>query len=159
MMITKMLDNLINIIEKSENYLNKRKIDTNLVVNSRLIIDMYPFSSQIQIATDMTRKGFARLAQIKSPSYKDNEKTLAQLKSRIIKTKNFLNKIDKNKFNDAENRSIEFIIRNKEFKFNNGDDYLNQWILPHFFFHVTTAYNILRMNGVNIGKNDYIGKY
>lgn len=82
MMITKMLDNLINIIEKSENYLNKRKIDSNLVVHSRLIIDMYPFSSQIHIATDMTRKGFARLAQIKSPSYKNNEKTLAQHTSR-----------------------------------------------------------------------------
>ena len=158
MMISRMLDNLIQIIEKSENYFNKRKINSDLIVNSRLIVDMYPFSSQIQIATDMVRKGFARLAQVKSPSYKDNEKTLIQLKARIIKTKIFLNKIDKDKFNNAENRPIEFLIRDKKFTFANGDDYLNQWILPHFFFHVTTAYNIIRINGINIGKNDYIGK-
>jgi hypothetical protein len=158
-MIIKMLENLINILNKAQRFADKKKFDSVIFVESRLIADMYPLSRQIQIGTDMVRKGIGRLANKKFPNYQDNEKTIKQLQNRITKTINFLKKIKPKDMINSENKPIEFSIREHKFSFNNGEDYLKRWILPHFFFHVTTAYNILRMNGVNLGKWDYTGKF
>jgi len=155
----KMLENLYKILDKAQRYADKRKIDSTIFVQSRMIADMYALSRQIQIATDMVRKGIGRLANKKFPNYQDNEKTIKQLQNRITKTINFLKKIKPKDMINSENKSIEFSIREHKFSFSNGEDYLKRWILPHFFFHITTAYNILRMNGVNLGKWDYTGKF
>ena len=117
---------------------------------------MRPLTSQIQIGTDMIRLGIGRLANVKAPSYKDNEKTFSDLQKRISKTITFLKKINPKKMEDSENMEIKFSIRSNEFKFKSGKEYLTKWMIPHFFFHVTTAYDILRSNGVNLGKRDYI---
>ena len=117
---------------------------------------MRPLTSQIQIGTDMIRLGVGRLAKVKAPSYKDNEKTFTDLQRRISKTITFLKKINPKKMEGSENMEINFAIRSNEFKFKSGKDYLTKWMIPHFFFHVTTAYDILRSNGVNLGKRDYI---
>lgn len=158
-LIIKMLNNLSNILSKAEKFSTRRKIEDHVLLESRLIADMFPLSKQIQIATDMTRKGVARLAKKNPPSYKDNEKTIKQLQNRIDKTINFLKKIKPQQMNGSDKDEIKFSIRSNSFYFKSGEDYLKSWILPHFFFHITTTYNILRMNGINIGKLDYTGKF
>ena len=158
-MLINMLENLSKILNKAQRFADKRKIDSTVYVNSRLIADMYPLSRQIQIGTDMVRKGIGRLAEKNAPSYADNEKTIKQLQSRITKTIHFLKKIKPEHMAGSENKYIEFFIRDKKFTFKNGEDYLKRWIIPHFFFHMTTTYNILRMNGVNLGKWDFTGKF
>lgn len=158
-MIINMLENLLKILTKAQRFADKRNIDSKIYVNSRLIADMFPLSRQIQIGTDMVRKGVGRLAGKEAPNYQDNEKTIKQLQTRITKTINFLKKIKPANMVDSENKYIEFSIRDKKFTFKNGEDYLKKWIIPHFFFHVTTTYNILRMNGVNLGKWDFTGKF
>ena len=141
-----MLENLSLILKKAERHAEKRKIEKEIFINARLIADMRPLTSQIQIGTDMIRLGVGRLAKVKAPSYKDNEKTFSELIKRIKPTK----------MEGSEVMEIKFSIRSNEFKFKSGKDYLTKWMIPHFFFHVTTAYDILRSNGVNIGKRDYI---
>ena len=155
-MFINMLENLSSILKKAERHAEKRKIDKEIFINARLIADMRPLTSQIQIGTDMIRLGIGRLANVNAPSYSDNEKTFSDLQRRISKTITFLKKINPKKMEDSENMEIKFSIRSNEFKFKSGKDYLTKWMIPHFFFHVTTAYDILRSNGVNLGKRDYI---
>ena len=149
-------DMLAKILKKGERYAEKKKIDKDVLINSRLIADMFPLTRQIQIATDMVRLGMARMSNKKAPSFKDNEKTFAELDKRIQKTILFLKKIKPQDIQGAEEKPIEFSIRTNNFKFKNGEDYLKDWIIPHFFFHMTTTYNILRINGVNLGKRDFV---
>ena len=151
-----MLENVASILKKAERHAEKRKIDKNIYINALLIADMRPLTSQIQIGTDMIRLGMGRLANVKAPSYKDNEKTFTDLQRRISKTITFLKKITQKKMEGSEDMEIKFSIRSNEFKFKSGKDYLSKWIIPHFFFHMTTAYDILRSNGVNLGTRDYI---
>ena len=153
-MFINMLENLASILKKAERYAEKRKIDKEIFINARLIADMRPLTSQIQIGTDMIRLGIGRLANVKAPSYKDNEKTFSDLQRRISKTITFLKKINPKKMQDSENMEIKFSIRSNEFKFKSGKDYLTKWMLPQFCFLVTTAYDILRSNGVNLGMRD-----
>ena len=155
-MFISMLNNLSRILIKAERYAEKKKIDPTIFVNSRLIADMYPISRQIQIGTDIVRKGIARLADVNCPTFKDDEKTMADLQKRITKTIAFLQKIKPAQMADSETKKIEFSIRDNLFKFNRGDEYLQAWIIPHFYFHMTTTYNILRSNGVNLGKRDFL---
>jgi hypothetical protein len=155
-MFINMLENLSSILKKAERHAEKRKIDKDIFINARLIADMWPLTRQIQIGTDMIRLGIGRLANIKAPSYKDNERTFTDLQRRINKTVTFLKKINPKKMEGSENIEIKFSIGSNEFKFKSGKDYLTKWMIPHFFFHVTTAYDILRSNGVNLGKRDYI---
>jgi hypothetical protein len=150
------MEMLIKILGKGENYAVKKKLDPKLLVDSRLIVDMYSIPRQIQIATDMVRKGIGRLAGKDVPSFKDNEQTFQQLQKRLERTINFLKKIKPKDMEGAETKKIEFLIRDRQFKFDRGDEYLTQWIIPHFFFHMTTTYNILRANGVNLGKRDFV---
>ncbi len=150
------LNMLSGILAKAERYSKKKKIDSTIFAQARLIADMYPVTRQIQIGTDMVRKGMGRLANIDCPTLKDDEVTLADLQKRINKTIVFLKKIKPGHMEGAETKKIEFSIRDNKFKFDRGDEYLHAWIIPHFFFHMTTTYNILRANGVNLGKRDFV---
>ena len=150
------LNILSGILLKAEKDAEKRKIDKSIFVNARLYPDMFPLVKQIQIGTDMVRLGLGRLADVKAPSFKDNEITFSDLQMRIKKTISFLIKIKVEQMKGSESKKIEFKIRKNNFKFKNGQVYLQQWIIPHFFFHMTTTYNILRASGVKLGKKDFV---
>jgi hypothetical protein len=147
---------LSEILLKAEKDAEKRKIDESVFINARLAPDMMPLTKQIQIGTDMVRLGIARLAGVKAPAFKDNETTFSDLRKRIQKTITFLNKIKEKQMDDSDLKKIEFSIRKRVFKFRNGHAYLTDWIIPHFFFHMTTTYAILRSNGVKLGKRDFV---
>ena len=147
---------LSQILLKAEKDTEKRKIDKSVFINARLAPDMFPLTKQIQIGTDMVRLGIGRLAGVKAPSFKDNETTFSDLQKRIQKTISFLNKIKSKQMDGSELIKIEFSIRKRVFKFKSGHAYLSDWIIPHFFFHMTTTYDILRANGVNLGKRDFV---
>jgi hypothetical protein len=104
----------------------------------------------------MVKLGVGRLAEVRTPSFNDNEVTFLDLQKRIKKTVSFLNKIKAKHMEGSESKKIEFTIRINNFKFKNGQIYLQEWIIPHFFFHMTTTYNILRANGVRLGKKDFV---
>ena len=147
---------LSKILLKAEKDAEKRKIDKSIFINARLAPDMLPLKKQIQIGTDMVRLGIGRLAGVKAPSFKDNETSFSDLQQRIKKTISFLVKIKSKQMDDTELKKIEFSIGKRVFKFKNGYTYLSDWIIPHFFFHMTTTYDILRANGVNLGKRDFV---
>jgi len=149
-------NNLSSILLKAEKDAEKRKIDKSVFINARLAPDMFPLVKQIQIATDMVKLGLGRLAEVKAPSFEDNEITFSDLQKRIKKTVSFLNKIKAKQMESSESKKIEFKVRINNFKFKNGQIYLQEWIIPHFFFHITTTYAILRANGVKLGKRDFV---
>jgi hypothetical protein len=150
------LGNLASILEKGEEYADAKKIEHQVLLNSRLFADMYPLIRQVQIATDMSKGAGARLAAIDIPKYEDNETGFAELQARIAKTITFLDAIKPAQLEGAEAREITISIRKTDLKFS-GQDYLLKWVMPNVYFHVTTAYNILRHNGVNLGKQDFLG--
>ena len=147
---------LSGILLKAEKDAEKRKIDKSVFINARLAPDMLPLVKQIQIATDMVKLGLGRLAEVKAPSFEDNEITFSELQMRIKRTVSFLNKIKAKQMEGSESKKIEFKMRINNFKFKNGQIYLQEWIIPHFFFHITTTYAILRANGVKLGKRDFV---
>lgn len=150
------LRNLAEILKKGEEYADAKKVEHQVLLNSRLFVDMYPLTRQVQIATDMSKGAGARLAAIEIPKYEDNETSFAELQARIAKTIAFLDSINPEQLEDAEMRDITITIRKADIKFS-GQDYLFKWVLPNVYFHVTTAYNILRHNGVELGKQDFLG--
>jgi uncharacterized protein len=154
---TRALGNLSAILEKGAAYAAGKKFDSNVLVGSRLAPDMLPLSRQVQIACDISKNSSARLAGIDPPRFEDNEKTIEELRARIAKTIDYLQTIPASAFEGAEERDIKVPAGDRaplEFK---GLAYLQSWALPNVFFHVTTAYNILRHNGVDLGKRDYLG--
>lgn len=150
------LNNLAAILKKGEEYADAKKIEHSVLLNSRLFVDMYPLTRQVQIATDMSKGAGARLAAVEIPKYEDDETSFAELQARIAKTIAFLDTIDSKQLQDAETREITITIRKTDLKFS-GQDYLLKWVLPNVYFHVTTAYNILRHHGVELGKQDFLG--
>ncbi len=150
------LSNLAAILKKGEEYADAKKVEHQVLLNSRLFVDMYPLTRQVQIATDMCKGAGARLAAIEIPKYEDNETSFAELQARIAKTIAFLDAINPQQLEGAESREITITIRKADLKFS-GQDYLLKWVLPNVYFHVTTAYNILRHNGVELGKQDFLG--
>ena len=154
--LTKMLSNLSNILKKGEAFANAKGIDGKVLVEDRLAPDMFPLAKQVQIACDQVKNGMARLAGVEPPKFEDNETTFAQLQERIAKTITFANSIQAVQVDGTEAKGIKFSIKEWNFEFV-GEQYLLTWIIPNFYFHVTTAYNILRHNGVEIGKSDYLG--
>jgi hypothetical protein len=153
----RMLTNLKGVLQKAAAHAQARKIDEAVLVNARLYPDMLPLSKQIQIASDFARGTAARLAGAEPPSYEDNEKTLAELMARIDRTIEFLRTKKAGEIDGSEGREIVRPVRGEPHKFS-GVNYLLQYALPNFFFHATTAYAILRHNGIEVGKLDYIGK-
>ena len=150
------LSNLAKMLQKGEEYADAKKVEHQVLLNSRLFVDMYPLTRQVQIATDMSKGAGARLAAIEVPKYEDNETSFAELQARIAKTIAFLDSIKPEQLEGAEARDIFITTRKADLIFN-GQDYLLQWVLPNVYFHVTTAYNILRHNGVELGKQDFLG--
>ena len=123
--------------------------------NDRLIFDQFPFIRQIQVATDLAKGGACRLAQIEIPKFEDNEKTMEELKARLNKTIALLESVKPEQVDGKEELKIELPFYPG--KYLNGFEYANEFVLPNFYFHLTTAYSILRKNGIEIGKNDFIG--
>jgi hypothetical protein len=151
------LGNLSGILDKAQAHCEARKIDPLVLTGYRLFPDMFPFSRQVQIACDTAKGALARLAGVEIPKHEDSERTLAELKARIAKTIDFVQSVKRERVDGSEDREIVLQMRSGERRFT-GLQYLLGHALPNFYFHVTTAYNILRHNGVELGKADYIGK-
>jgi uncharacterized protein len=151
------LNNLAGIIDKAAAHAEAKKIDPLVFAQARLYPDMLPFTRQVQIACDAAKGCCARLAGVEVPKHEDNEATLADLKHRIAKTLDFLKSVGQDKFTDAETRSVEMKFPNRTMTFT-GLEYLNGFVLPNFYFHITVAYALLRHNGVEIGKMDFLGQ-
>ncbi len=150
------LTNLSAILQKGEAYADAKKVEHAVLLNARLFPDMYPLTRQVQIATDMSKGAAARLAGLEIPKYEDNETTFAELQARITKTIAFLASIKPVQLEGSETREVIITVRKVDLKFK-GQDYLLKWVNPNVYFHVTTAYNILRHNGVELGKADFLG--
>ncbi len=153
----KMLGNLDAIFDKAIAHAAARKIDEAAFVDARLFPDMFTFARQIRVATDMAKGAGARLAGIDIPKFEDNEKTLPELKARLHKCIAFLKTLTPAQIDGSEDKAITLTAGPNTFNFK-GLDYLNSWVFPNFYFHVTTAYNLLRHGGVEIGKMDFLGK-
>ena len=153
----RMMNSLAAILEKAAAHAEAKKIDPAVLVNARLYPDMFPLVRQVQIASDSAKGGAARLAGVESPSFEDNEKTLAELIVRTKKTVAFLETLKPAQFEGSEDRTISWKTRSTE-KSMLGRPYLVHQVLPNLYFHVTTAYNILRHNGLELGKADFLGR-
>lgn len=154
--LTLSLTNLSAILDKAMSHGEAKKIDPKVMPQQRLIVDMLPLSSQIQIACDNAKGAAARLAGVPTPKHEDTETTLPELKARVTKTLDFLKTIKPEQFQGAETREIVLQFPNSTLKFT-GINYLTNFVLPNFFFHVTMAYALLRKNGVDLGKRDFLG--
>ncbi|MEO8716796.1 MAG: DUF1993 domain-containing protein [Burkholderiales bacterium] len=150
------LDNLAAILDKAQAHCEAKKIDPLTLTAFRLYPDMLPFTRQITIACDTAKGAVARLAGIESPKHEDNETTLTELKARIAKTVAFIGTVKAAQIDGSEEKAIVLKIGGRELTFK-GMQYLLGFANPNFYFHATTAYAILRHNGVEIGKRDYIG--
>jgi uncharacterized protein len=151
------LNALSAILDKAEAYLAAGKRDPGTLLHSRLAPDMFDFTRQVQVVTDQARRGAARLAGAEAPSYEDNETTLAQLKARLAKTIAFLKTLDGKAIDASTDREVTFPIGGGRSGQMKGSDYLNHFLLPNYYFHLTTAYDLVRHAGVEIGKRDFIG--
>lgn len=150
------LGSLAVILRKAADHAESRKIDPSAFISARLFPDMFALAKQVQIATDQAKGCAARLAGIDIPSFEDNETTFGELQARIEKTIAFLDSVKAHQINGSETRDIVLQLRERTVEFK-GQDYLLKWVMPNFYFHVTTAYNLLRHNGVDIGKRDFLG--
>ena len=150
------LNALSALLDKVEAYAEAKSIDPTVLLNARLFPDMFAFTRQVQSACDQAKNGGARLASIDPPSYEDNEKTIAELKARIAKTVAFVKTLDAKKIDESAGREITLPLGPNKGHMK-GADYLNHFVVPNVYFHVTTAYNILRHCGVEIGKRDFLG--
>ncbi|RAK60163.1 DUF1993 domain-containing protein [Phenylobacterium hankyongense] len=152
----RMLNNLSAILKTAEAHAEAKKIEPSVLINDRLAPDMLPLSRQIQIATDGAKGCVARLAGIEVPSYPDTEATFAELQERLAKTIAFLNSVPADKIDGSEDRTITLKVGGKDLNFP-GSAFLLNFATPNFYFHVTATYLILRHNGVQLGKMDYLG--
>ena len=154
----RMLNNLVGILEKAAAYAEARKIDPTVLINSRLYLDMFPLARQIRIATDAALSGVARLAGMEPPKFEDNETTFAELIERVRKTIACVSGFKPEQIDGSENAKIELKVRDGTLTLD-GLTFLLNRALPNFYFHIATTYGILRHNGLEIGKKDYLGKF
>jgi hypothetical protein len=155
---TRMLNNLAAILEKAAAHAEARKIDPAVLINDRLYPDMLPMGRQVLIASDTAKGGAARLAGVEPPKYEDNEKTFAELIERLRKTVAYLETFKPEQIDGSEKRMITVKVRDDTLTLA-GLPYLLHRVLPNLYFHVSIAYAILRHNGVEIGKKDYLGGF
>jgi len=153
---SKMLKNLSAILDKGAQFAEAKKFDNEVLLQSRLAPDQFNLIRQVQIACDTAKLGASRLTGKEAPAHEDKEKTLADLKTRIEETINYLSTFKPEDFNGAMERKVS--TPRWEGKYLTGHDYFVHHMLPNIFFHITTAYSILRNNGVDVGKKDYIGE-
>lgn len=151
-----MLSSLAAILDKAEAYAAERKIDPAVLLGWRLAPDMFALARQVQIATDHAKGCCARLAGVEVPKYADDETTFADLRARIARTIDFVRSFEPSDIDGSEERGITITAGGREMRFK-GQQYLVNFVLPNFYFHVTTAYNILRHCGLPIGKRDFMG--
>jgi hypothetical protein len=150
------LNNLAAILEKGAAHAEARKIDPAVLVGSRLFPDMFPLSRQVQIATDIAKGGASRLAGLQPPAYEDTEQTFPELIARVRRTVSYLESLQPAQIDGSEDRTITWPSRHGT-RTLPGLRYLLQHVMPNVHFHVTTTYNILRHNGVELGKQDFLG--
>ena len=150
------LGNLSNILDKAQAHVDARKLDAAALTSYRLFPDMFPMARQVQIACDTAKGVVARLAGVAIPADEDTEKTLAELKARIAKTIAFIQSVTPTQIDGTEDKAIVTKRGDKETHYK-GMQFLLGHAVPNFYFHVTTTYNILRHNGIEIGKRDYLG--
>ena len=151
------LNALSGVLDKAEAFAAAKKIDPAVLLNTRLAPDMFPLVRQVQVATDLAKNGAARLAGVEPPRYEDNEKTIGELKARLAKTVAFFKTLDAKQIDGAADRQISFPLGPTNKGEMKGDEYLNHFVLPNVYFHLTAAYAILRHCGVDIGKQDFLG--
>ncbi len=149
------LGNLSAILEKAAANAAQRKFDANVLLAARLAPDMLPLTRQVQIAADIAKNSVARLAGQEPPRFEDTETTIEQLRGRLARTMDFLNSVPASALEGSETREIKLPAGERTLQFN-GLDLLRRWAIPNVFFHVTTAYAILRHNGVDLGKRDFL---
>lgn len=154
---TRMLGNLAAILEKAAAHATAKKIDPAVLINSRLFPDMFALARQVQIATDIAKGGAARLAGLEPPKYEDTESTFPELIARVQKTVAYLKTFKPEQIDGSEGKSITLKVGGSPMTFQ-GMPYLLNFVLPNVYFHSTTAYDILRHNGVELGKSDFLGK-
>ena len=150
------LENFSVILTKAQHHLKNKKIDETVFINARIFPDMLPFVKQVQIACDFAKASSARLAGVEIPSFVDDEKTFNELLNRIKKTVDFLKTFKADHFKESDKKQISYSAHGHNYNFI-GKDYLVNFALPNFYFHFITAYNILRSQGVELGKADFIG--
>ena len=156
---TQMLGGLKTVLSKAEAHALEKKIDPNALLQARLFPDMFALLRQVQVATDFAKSVSARLAGVEVPQLPDTDQTFADLQARIDTVLGFMAGLSVAQFADAATREIVSQAGTPKEKRFTGQSYLLNYGLPHFFFHTTTAYDILRHNGVEVGKKDYIGTY
>lgn len=154
--LVRMLNSLVAILGKAAAHARAKNSDPDVFAGCRLIADMHPLSRQIQILSDTAKGAAARLAGVEPPQWSDEEKTLAELVERLKKTSDYLQTFEPEQIDGAEERKIVLKLGPNTVEFE-GKSYLLTFVLPNFFFHAATAYDILRANGVEIGKRDYMG--
>ena len=152
------LNSLSALIDKAEAHATEKKIDPAALLQARLFPDMFPFTRQIQIAADFAKGSAARLGGVEVPKYEDTEVSFADLRARIAKTLVFIDSVAQDAIEASAQRDIT-TGSGENVKHFKGQVYLVHYALPHFYFHATTAYDILRHNGVGIGKKDFVGSY
>lgn len=150
------LKGLSGILDKAEAHAAAKKYDVGVLLNSRLAPDMFSLTRQVQAVCDQAKNASARLAGVEPPRFEDNETTLAQLKARIGKTLDFIKTLDGKAIDASAGREIVFPLGPVKKGHMKGADYLNHFVMPNFFFHITAAYMILRHNGVELGKLDFL---
>jgi hypothetical protein len=151
-----MLRNLVHILDKGEASAQARGFDPAALTSYRLAPDMLPFTRQVLIACDAAKLGVARISGVEAPKFEDQESTFAQLKERIGKTLAYLESVPASTLDGTEDKEVTFPVGRDKTRTMSAQAYLTTWALPNFFFHVTTAYAILRHNGVDLGKSDYL---
>ena len=151
----KSLTALRAILEKAENFVAEKKIEESVILQARLALDQFPFIQQVQIACDNAKGTAGRLADVEIPKMEDSEKTLGELKERIDKTVSYLQAFTFEQFEGSEDRKVPIYFMPGKYML--GLEYVTDLAIPNFYFHLTTAYDILRHNGMNLGKGDYVG--
>ena len=153
----RMLGNLLVWLDKAQAHAEQRKFDPNNYLGLRLAPDMLPFARQVQIASDTAKGCMARLAGVEAPKWDDNETSLEELRARVRKTLDYVNSVSAAQVDGSEGREITIPRRSGEPLVFNGETYLKHYALPNLYFHLTTAYALLRHGGVELGKGDYLG--
>jgi uncharacterized protein len=148
---------LTQVLKKAEAHCDARKFDKSVVLATRIYPDMFPLLRQVLLVTDFTKGAAARLAGVAVPSYADEEKTFEEIYARIAKTEAFVSSLDAKSFEGAEERQVTLKIGGKDMTLS-GATYFNGFVLPNIYFHATTAYNILRGMGIELSKNDFMGR-
>ncbi|MFO1427041.1 MAG: DUF1993 domain-containing protein [Steroidobacteraceae bacterium] len=151
-----MLTNLGGILAKGASFAEAKKLEAGVLENARLAPDMFALRRQIGLTSDFAKLGTARLAGIEAPKFEDNEASFPELQERVAKTIAWLRSVKPEQLEGSMTRQVIVPLRTRTLDLQ-GADFLRKWVLPNFFFHLTTAYAILRSNGVEVGKNDFLG--